>query len=91
VHEALCCGLAVMVTRTAGVTERFDAGMSDSLLPEGVTVLELAERLGRWRRDVDGWRARASATAARIRLRSWDDMAADFVQIVAHTPQRLSA
>src|SRR5215218_9079632 len=45
VQEALCRGLAVMVTETAGVTERFDAGMSAALLPQGATADQIAQRL----------------------------------------------
>jgi glycosyltransferase involved in cell wall biosynthesis len=91
VHEALCRGLAVMVSRAAGVVERFDAAMSEALLPADVTADVLADRLGRWRADVDGWRTRASATAARIRQRSWTDMAADFVRLVQNTSERRTA
>ena len=79
VHEALCRGLAVMVTESAGVTERFDAGMAASLLPHGATADQIAQRLRAWRADTAGWRARAAPTAARLRARSWDAMAADFV------------
>jgi glycosyltransferase involved in cell wall biosynthesis len=82
VHEALCRGLAVMVSRTAGVAERFDAAMAEALLPEQTTAAVLASRLSAWRNDVEGWRARAGATAARIRARSWDDMAGEFVRLV---------
>ena len=38
VHEALCRGAAVMVTRTAGVVERFDHDLEPSLLPSRVTA-----------------------------------------------------
>jgi glycosyltransferase involved in cell wall biosynthesis len=86
VHEALCRGLAVMVTETAGVTETFLPGMHEALLPSPVTAGGVAERLAAWRRDVDGWRARAAATGARIRARTWVDMAAEFVGTVECVP-----
>jgi glycosyltransferase involved in cell wall biosynthesis len=91
VHEALCRGMAVMVTRTAGVAERFDAGMSEALLPPDVNPPVLAERLRRWRDDMDGWRLRAIPTATRFRARSWTDMAAELVDVVEKRPGRLSA
>lgn len=91
VHEALCRGLPVMVTRTAGVTERFDASMWDALLPAQVTSAVLAERLRAWRRDMDGWRARAASTACRLRACSWDDMAAELVRTVHQPPRRIPA
>jgi glycosyltransferase involved in cell wall biosynthesis len=91
VHEALCRGLGVMVTETAGVTERFDAGMSAALLPQGATANQIASRLREWRADVEGWRSRAASTAARLRLRSWDAMAADFVAAAAQSKARATA
>ncbi|MGH9370279.1 MAG: glycosyltransferase, partial [Vicinamibacterales bacterium] len=91
VHEALCRGLAVMVARSAGIVERFDAGMSEALLPDAVTAAVLADRLRAWRGDMHGWRARASVTAAGIRERSWKAMAAEFVGVVQQVPQRIPA
>lgn len=91
VHEALCRGLAVMVTRTAGVTERFDDAMPEALLPENVTPLQLADRLRSWRGDVEGWKARARTTAVRLRGRSWSDMAAELVSVAQRSPERASA
>jgi glycosyltransferase involved in cell wall biosynthesis len=91
VHEALCRGAAVMVTRTAGVTERFDGATTEALLPEQLTAADLADRLRQWRRDVDGWRARAASTAGRLRARSWTDMAAELVGVVQQVPARIPA
>ena len=91
VHEALCRGLAVMVTSGAGVVERFDEAMSEALLPEAVTAEQLAGRLRSWRADVQGWRTRASATAARLRARAWADMAAELVSVARRSPERATA
>ena len=91
VHEALCRGLAVMVTETAGVVERFDTTMAPALLPQGVSADDLADRLRAWRTDVEGWRSRASATAARLRARSWTAMAAELVAVAQASRARASA
>jgi glycosyltransferase involved in cell wall biosynthesis len=85
VHEALCRGAAVMVTRTAGIAERFDGALQPSLLPPDVTSEYLQARLREWSADVDGWRIRAQSTAARLRSRSWDDMARDLVALSMET------
>ena len=85
VHEALCRGAAVMVTRTAGVVERFDDALEASLLPPQVTSEWLEQRLREWLSDVDGWRARAQSAAARLRARSWEDMAEDIVAVSLQT------
>ncbi|MGH9310596.1 MAG: glycosyltransferase, partial [Vicinamibacterales bacterium] len=81
VHEALCRGAAVLVSQAAGVTERFDAALSEALLPRDITSDELARRLRLWREDLEGWRARAAGTAARLRARSWQQMAAELIDI----------
>jgi glycosyltransferase involved in cell wall biosynthesis len=91
VHEALCRGLSVMVTACAGVVERFDPAMSAAILPEGVTAAVLAERLREWRRDMEGWRSRTLSAAARVRARSWRDMAADIVALAQNTGRLVSA
>jgi glycosyltransferase involved in cell wall biosynthesis len=91
VHEALCRGLAVMVTETAGVVERFDAAMAPALLPQGMDAEGLADRLRAWRADTEGWRSRASATAARLRARSWTAMAAELVAVAEESRARASA
>jgi hypothetical protein len=85
VHEALCRGAAVMVTRSAGVVERFDGALESSLLPPRVTSEWLASRLLDWSADVDGWRTRAQPTAARLRARGWDDMARELVDAATRT------
>jgi hypothetical protein len=63
------------------VVERFDPAMSASVLPENVSAATLAERLRDWRQDMAGWRGRSASTAARVRARSWSDMAADVVTL----------
>jgi glycosyltransferase involved in cell wall biosynthesis len=82
VHEALCRDVAVMVTETAGVVERFDPQMRDALLPENVTGDALADRLRLWRGDMSAWRERTASTSARLRSRTWHDMAAELVDVV---------
>ena len=91
VHEALCRGLAVMVTETAGVVERFDSTMSPALLPQGGSADVLADRLRAWRVDIEGWKSRASTTAARLRARSWAAMAAELIAVVRESRSRAAS
>jgi glycosyltransferase involved in cell wall biosynthesis len=91
VHEALCCGVPVMVTRTAGVVERFDAGLEAALLPCELSARELADRLRAWRGDMDGWRSMSVPTARRLRAWTWDDMAAAFVRAASGVPLKVPA
>ena len=91
VHEALCRGLAVMVSETAGVAERFDGAMSEALLPAGADPALIAARLRGWRADVEGWRRRAAPTAARLRARTWPAMARELVEIANRAGRRAIA
>ena len=87
VHEALCRGLAVMVTRTRASPSGSTTAMRDALLPDGIAPAQLADRLRAWRTDVQGWRTRAAATGGRLRARSWADMAAELVAVAQGTPR----
>ena len=91
VHEALCRGLAVMVSEAAGVTELFDRAMSEALLAGDAGPAQIAARLRSWRADVEGWRQRAAPTAARLRARTWPMMARDLVEVARRTaPPRIA-
>ncbi len=79
VHEALCCGLTVFVTRCAGISERFPAELFDLLLDDPPDAAQLCRRLLGWHKDIDGYRQRMLPFAEVLRRRTWTDMAAEFV------------
>ncbi len=83
VHEALCCGLPVFVTRCAGISERFPAELHDLLLDNPPDAAQLCQRLLEWHRNIDGYRRRTVPFSDRLRDRTWSDMAADFVAAVS--------
>lgn len=80
VHEALCCGLPAIVSADAGVAEVYSSALRPLLLPDAASVPQLMERLRLWRGQPDLWRAAALDLSARLRLRTWDIMAAEIVQ-----------
>lgn len=82
VHEALCRGLPAIVSASAGVAERLPDDLRPLTLPDPIKVDDLVARLRVWRTDMPGWRARAAATGAQLRRRTWDHMAADIAAIV---------
>lgn len=86
VHEALCRGLPAMVTRSAGVAERYPSDLADLLLDAPPTVEDLAARLRRWRSDQAGYRQRVAPLAELLRARTWSDMSKDFLACVEATP-----
>ena len=83
VHEALCCGLTVFVTRCAGISERFPAELHDLLLDNPPDAAQLCRRLLEWHKDIDGYRRRTAPLAEQLCRRTWTDMAADFVAAVS--------
>jgi glycosyltransferase involved in cell wall biosynthesis len=83
VHEALCCGLPVFVTRCAGIAERFPAELNDLLLDDPPDAGQLGRRLIEWHRDVEGYRRRTLPFAEQLRRRTWADMASEFVQTMS--------
>jgi glycosyltransferase involved in cell wall biosynthesis len=84
VQEALCCGLPAVVSAGAGVAEVIPPSLSGLLLGDPDDAGELAERLREWRMGMDSHRAAAVALSARLRERTWDDMAAAMLTIIEH-------
>ncbi|MFO0951444.1 MAG: glycosyltransferase family 4 protein [Isosphaeraceae bacterium] len=87
VQEALCCGLPALVSRTAGVAERYPDELQDLLIPDPDDPEGLADRLRRWRAGREAIQDAVNRLAARLRSTTWDDMAAQIVQAV-ETPGR---
>lgn len=81
VHEAVCRGVPALVSRGAGVAERYPASLSEMLLPDPEDAADLAARLRAWRGSVAGWREAFAPLAARLSRRGWADVAADFVAL----------
>ena len=82
VHEAVCRGLPALVSRAAGVAERYPAALSEMLLPDPEDAADLAARLRRWRRSVDVWRGAFAPFSDELGRRGWPDVAAEFVAFV---------
>lgn len=78
-QEALCCGLVVFVSRSAGVAERFPADLHDLLLDDPGNVGVLVEKLLQWRADIPSYRSRIRPLSEQLRSCSWDDMASKIV------------
>jgi glycosyltransferase involved in cell wall biosynthesis len=82
VHEAICCGLPVFVTRRAGISERFPAELPDLLLDDPPDAAQLCGRLLEWHKNIDGYRRRMVPFSEQLRNRTWSDIAAEFVGAV---------
>jgi glycosyltransferase involved in cell wall biosynthesis len=85
VHEALCCGLPALVSRSAGVAERYPAELEDLLIPDPDDASDLAARLARWRARAGRDAVAVATLAERLRTYTWDHMAEQFVALVEGT------
>jgi glycosyltransferase involved in cell wall biosynthesis len=81
VHESLCCGTPAIVSGASGVAEQFTPELKGLLLDDPRSVKELARKVTEWRANIEGYRRALAPLGARLRLRSWDDMARDIVNL----------
>ena len=81
VHEAICRGVPPLVSRTAGIVERFPSGFDDMLLDSPGAAGEFAARLREWRRDVPAWRRRADALRQAFRGATLETMCGAIAQV----------
>jgi glycosyltransferase involved in cell wall biosynthesis len=82
VHEAICRGLPAIVAESTGVAELYPADLRDLLIRNVEDSTEIADRIHRWRWDVDAAAARVRAFADRLRSRTWRDMSSEIERAV---------
>lgn len=82
VQEAICRGVPAVVSRCAGVAERYPASLADMLLNDPDDVDELVKVLARWRPQMNLWKERVAPLGAELRAYSWQQMAETFVDTV---------
>ncbi len=82
VQEALCVGLPALVSRTAGVAERYPAALDGLLLDDPDDVDGLVRRLEAWREHEAAWAPHVAALSESLRARTWDRMAEELVDVV---------
>jgi glycosyltransferase involved in cell wall biosynthesis len=83
VHEAICSGVPSIVSRAAGIAERFPHDLSALLIEDVDSATDLGARFRRWRAEPDEFTRRTRAFGAQLRTRSWDDMARDIADASA--------
>lgn len=82
VLEALCMGLPALVSRGAGVAERYPGSLGDLLISNPADPDELAARLRSWRSRDAHFRSLVGELGARLRLHTWDKMGEEFMAAV---------
>jgi glycosyltransferase involved in cell wall biosynthesis len=82
VAEALAMGLPALVSAAAGVAELYPAELRHLLLADAESSDELVARLYRWREQSERERSLVGPLSAKVRARSWDDMASEIVALI---------
>lgn len=85
VQEAVCRGIPAIVSRSAGVAERYPAGLSDYLLPDPEDAEDLANRLWQWRSRREEAKRQFEEFGRSLSRYSWRDMAERFVALAEET------
>ncbi|HEX6570489.1 MAG TPA: glycosyltransferase family 4 protein [Steroidobacteraceae bacterium] len=80
-HEALCRGVPVVITCTAGVVERLPPEAADLLLPDPPTVDSLTACLQRWAASPEMYRRRVEPISRSLRAYTEEDMARRIVDL----------
>jgi glycosyltransferase involved in cell wall biosynthesis len=81
VQEALVCGVPAIVSKTAGIAERYPAELRELLLTNPEDAQELASRIRIWRGRIEEFKRLTLPLAERLRQYTWNDMAAQIVDI----------
>ncbi len=85
VQEAICCGVPAIVSRDAGVAERYPPELGELLLPDPDDAHDLVMRMLRWRAQIDEYKHRITPLTATLRGWTWRDMAAQMVAIAENS------
>ncbi len=81
VQEAICCGVPAMVTRTAGVAERYPADLWELLIDNPEDAGALAHKILQWRSATPYWKQRVMPLSQTLRAHTLEDMAREVVEV----------
>lgn len=79
VQEAICRGVPALVSRGAGVSERFPTALEPMVLPDPDDAEDLALRLRAWRGRMEHWKGEFQPLGRLLRGHAWRDMAREIV------------
>jgi glycosyltransferase involved in cell wall biosynthesis len=82
-HEAVCRGVPVVLSVSAGFSERLPSSFRPLLLEDPEDVGALVARIREWDANKDLWRRRALQASGLLRQHSEDDMAQEIVAAIA--------
>lgn len=81
VHEALCCGLPAIVSRSAGVAERYPTELQALLIPDPPSLEGLVHCLRAWQSERQSFARDLAALATNLRENTWERMSEQFLKV----------
>ena len=81
VAEAICCGVPAIVTKDAGVAERYPAELNDLLIDDPADVDGLAAKILQWRETIGYWNERIALFSQTLRKHTLKVMAEEIVAL----------
>jgi glycosyltransferase involved in cell wall biosynthesis len=88
VQEALCAGVPALVSRSAGIAERYPMELGELLIDDPSDPELLAHKLIRWRAHSDDWKRRVGPLGQTLRAHSMEKMATQIVALAEAAPSR---
>lgn len=85
VQEALCCGLPALVSRSAGVAERYPAELDSLLIDDPDDTARLADQLRVWRRNIQPIAEAVARMSEQLRAHTWEAMSGEIAAIIDRT------
>jgi glycosyltransferase involved in cell wall biosynthesis len=80
VQEALSLGVPAMVSRSAGVAERYPAELSDMIIENPEDINAMVRQLLSWRSRIQQWKTRIAPLTSELLRYSWSDMAERIIE-----------
>ncbi len=87
VQEAICRGIPAMVSKSAGIAERFPEELSDMLIEDPEDAAGIAKQLLAWRGQIRSWKLRIDRFRQELCGHSWQDMTERIVELVDSSRQ----
>jgi glycosyltransferase involved in cell wall biosynthesis len=91
VQEALTLGIPAMVSKSAGVAERYPSELSDMLIEDPDDVGALVNQLLSWRSQIAQWKTRIAPLTSELLRYSWSDMAERIIELSNSHPESSSS
>lgn len=82
VHEAICSGIPALVSRRAGVSERYPEYLKELIIADPENTDDMVSHIKLWQANMTKYRAAMLPFSKELRKYTWDDMARDMINAI---------